>query len=539
MKKTTCWTRASAGLTVALAACLLLTGCEGSKNSGSAGAGSAPVFTGYPMSGSAAISWWTDQYTLGGRYASADESPFHSGLEKHIGVDINWIFPTEGTPASQAFNLMLADNTLPDIIAYNGGIMTEGDQYIDEGVIMDLTPYMEKYAPHYWKYLKENPALDRASKTDSGKYFAFLFFREDWGWNDSYMGPMIRKDWLEECGLPLPETIADWDKTLRTFKQKYGAVFAYPSGRFYAGMFAGAFGAYGFRFDLYVDRNGKIQCVNVSTEYRNFLAKLNEWWREGLIDPDLPASTDATARTGALNGKIGAAYSALSQLSIWRQDAGGANNGAEWVAAKYPRGNDGTLSSVFGGYGIIGFPAVISAGVSPERLETVLRALDYGYSPEGILYWNFGTRGVTWDYDAEGKVVYLPLVTEDPDGLTVASGKYAGAVGFGTCVQTTRLIQIRLVPEAVEANDTWFYPNEDVTAYYTIPPGVSYTSEESARRADLQTALGTYVDEMKMKFLTGQEPLSGFDAFVNQLNRLGLPELIQITQAAYDRYLER
>jgi putative aldouronate transport system substrate-binding protein len=490
------------------------------------------------MSANTAISWWTDQYTLGGRYASADESPFHSGLEKHLGVDIDWIFPTEGTPSNQAFNLMLADDTLPDIIAY-GGIMTQADQLIDEGVLLDLSPYLEKYAPHYWKYLNENPALDRAAKSDSGKYFGFLFFREDWGWNDTYMGPMIRKDWLDKCGLPVPETIEDWDKILRAFKKEYGATFAIPANRFSGGIFAGAFGAYGFEFGLYVDQNGKIQCTNVSPEYKNLLAKLNEWWREGLIDPDLPASSDATVRTAALNGKIGAAYSAMSQLTQWRQDAAKANNGANWIATKYPRGNDGTLSSVFGGYGIIGFPAAVSAGVSPERLERVLRTLDYGYSPEGILYWNFGTKGVSWDYDTEGKVVFLPLVTDDPDGLGVASGKYSGAVGYGTCVQTTRLIHIRNVPEAVEANDIWYYSNQDVTASYTIPPGVSYTTEESTRRAELSNVLGTYANEMRLKFLTGQEPLSGFDTFVNQLNQLGLPELIQVTQGAYDRYLKR
>jgi putative aldouronate transport system substrate-binding protein len=527
-------------LTCVFAAGVLFAGGGSQEGSGTGAktGGSALNFSGYPMTNAPAISWWNDQYTLGGRYATADQSPFHSGLEKHLGVDINWIFPTEGTPASQAFNLMLADNVLPDIIAY-GGLMAEGDRYIDEGVIMDLTPYIEKYAPNYWKYLKANPVLDRAARTDSGKYFAFLFFREDWGWNDTYMGFMIRKDWLDECGLPVPETMVDWDKTIRTFKQRYGATFAAPSNRHYGGLFAGAYGAYGFNFGLYVDKNGKIQCVNTSAQYKNFLTKLNEWWREGLIDPDLPASSDATARTAALNGKIGAAYSALSQLSIWRNDAQEAKNGANWVAAKYPKGNDGTLSMVFGGYGIIGFPATLSAGVPQDRLETALRALDYGYSPEGILYWNFGTKGVTWDYDAQGKVVYLPLVTDDPEGLTIASGKYSGAVGYGTCVQTTRLIQIRLVPEAVEANDLWYYPNQGVTANYTIPPGVSYTPEESARRAELQTALGTYAEEMKMKFLTGQEPLSNFEPFVSQLNRLGLPELIRITQAAYDRYMKR
>jgi putative aldouronate transport system substrate-binding protein len=541
MKKNTVKKTAPAALVCGLAAAgILFAGCTGRGTSGTGAEGRALDFSGYPMNvRDLNISWWTEQYTLGGLYASAAESPFHSGLAEHIGVTIDWRFPTEGTPASQAFNLMLADNVLPDIIAY-GGIMPEADRYIDEGLIMDISPYIEKWAPHYYAYLRENPALDRAAKTDSGKYYGFVFFREDWGWNDTYQGPIIRKDWLDECGLPVPETIGQWENTLRTFKQKYGAVFAAPPWRFNDMGIAGAFGAYSsVNFKLYVDRNGKIQCTNISPEYKNYLARLNQWWNEGLMDPDFPASTDASLRTKALNGKIGIAYSALSQLSTWREDAAKAGSTADWIGIPFPTADDGSISAIFGGYGIIGFPAAVSASVPPGKLEAVLRALDYGYSPEGILYWNFGARGLSWDYDSEGKIVYTALVTEDPAGLATASARYAGAVGYGTCVQTTRLIQLRLVPEGVKANDTWYYTHQDVSAYHTLPPGVSFTAAESARRAELQTALGTYASEMAMKFITGQEPLRNFNAFTDRINQMGAAELIGLTQDAYGRYIKR
>ena len=85
-------------------------------------------------------------------------------------------------------------------------------------------------------------------KTDDGRYYAFGFFREDGGWNDSYQGPVVRKDWLDECGLEIPETISEFENVIRVFNEKYGATFNSSfSVRYKAEGVAGAFGAYGER----------------------------------------------------------------------------------------------------------------------------------------------------------------------------------------------------------------------------------------------------------------------------------------------------
>ena len=60
-------------------------------------------------------------------------------------------------------------------------------------------------------------------KDDQGRYYTFGFFREDGGWNDTYEGPVVRKDWLEECGLEIPKTISEFENVIRVFNEKYGA----------------------------------------------------------------------------------------------------------------------------------------------------------------------------------------------------------------------------------------------------------------------------------------------------------------------------
>jgi putative aldouronate transport system substrate-binding protein len=44
---------------------------------------------------------------------------------------------------------------------------------------------------------------------------------------------------------------------------------------------------------------------------------------------------------------------------------------------------------------------------------------------------------------------------------------------------------------------------------------------------------------MQMKFITGEEPLTNFDAYIDTLDKMGVNTLIQAYQAAYDRYQAR
>lgn len=258
-----------------------------------------------------------------------------------------------------------------------------------------------------------------------------------------------------------------------------------------------------------------------------------------MIDQDLTINTDAEVRTKVLNGVTGLAYSSMGQLSNWAADAEEAGNGADWRGLQYPKGNDGTLSMVFGGYGIGSVVAVISTSCPDDKLETAMRVLDYAYTEEGNLYWNFGKQGESWDYDANGEPAYLDVVVNDPNGLNNAISKYGGSTWSGSCIQATKLLYLKNKPVSIEANDLWFYPNEDVSAKWTYPSGVTLTTEESNTLDEVQSAISTYVSEMAVKFMTGEEPLDKWDAYVEQVKSMGLDTVLEVRQAAYDRFLSR
>ena len=55
------------------------------------------------------------------------------------------------------------------------------------------------------------------------------------------------------------------------------------------------------------------------------------------------------------------------------------------------------------------------------------------------------------------------------------------------------------------------------------------------RWAQIRTDLGSFIDEYIVRFVTGNVGLdTDWDGLVRQVNSLGMPRLVEITQAAYD-----
>ena len=493
----------------------------------------------YPLDTSDTLTiWHKNQLQPYSTYKDYTESPFHTGLAENTGVEVMWTAPAEGAELSQAFNLLLTEDVLPDIIFTN---MTAGqaEQLINDGVIYDLTEYLPIYAPDYWEKIHEDKyySVLQSITTDSGKFYGFENFIEDVE-RFTYVGPVIRQDWLDELGLETPVTLEDWEDVLVAFKENYGATFGFFSARLNSGSLGSGVGAYAtFNTRLYVDDNGKVQLAQAQEEWKEYMEYLHRWWEMGLIDKDSVTMDDAAVRTKVLNGEIGVSVTASSQLENWVNDAETEGTGANWVGFEYPRTAEGEptcmIHAVYSN--TQSWCAMVTTSCPEERLITALKRLNYGYTEEGLMYWNYGTEGVSYYLDDNGEAQWTELVTEDPDGMLQASKKYIGTHGTGITVQLTHAGNIRLKEVTLEAKDKW---TENTVASSHCMPNVSLSDEESTRYTDLWSSIGTYVSEMAMKFMSGDESLDDFDNFLEELNAMGLEEALEIQQAAYDRFME-
>ncbi len=503
----------------------------------------------YPMDKKdVTITWYAqDGLNPHEKYADWTESPFHTNISDQIGINIEWVIPTTGADANTFTNTLLADpSSLPNImVVYWAG---QASQYLDDELIWDLTDYIQEYAPAYYAFLQTNPAYDKAMKTDEGKYYAFGFFREDGGWNDSYLGPVIRKDWLEECELEVPTTISEFENVIRVFNQKYGAKFSFPMNRFRNNGLAGAFGAYGTcqgSWSWFVE-DGKVGLGQVQPEFRNYLKWLNMLWDENLMDQDVLTMDDTSIKGKVHNDQVGISVTSMGQMNNWNKELEKAGKEAVWIGIPYPTADDGSLSSVMGGFGIGKYTGVITKTADEETMKLCLRMLDYAYTQEGFLYYNYGNEGVSWVMGENGMPQFTDLVNNDPD--TDPMRKYNGMTLGGAGIQATNLLYLKNSPDAIAANDTWFYNFEDeaknlaVTGGWRWPVGVTFTVDESDLLAIYGNSIETYVCESFTAFLTGTmdiEDDATWEKYLKDAETYNLSKILKIRQDCLDRYLGR
>lgn len=480
----------------------------------------------YPMPGNPELTFMTE--SLGGvpdRLKIDDEYEKRTGIKiKHLG----------GTPMTdQKFSLLLASNELPDIflntwLQYPGG----PEKAVEQGFILKLNDYIDKYAPNFKKVLEENPEIDKMIKTDDGTYYAFPFIRSEAG--RVYGGPIIRKDWLDELGLQIPETIDEWYTVLKAFKEKKNAASPVTFRTMFLGERTGGFaGAFGVMGNFYVN-DSKVVYGYLEPAYKEYLATMSKWYKEGLIDKDF-ASIDAATVDKKMSSTVsGATFGWQFYIEKYNSAAQAADPKANFVAAPYPTLVKGTkpefgqLDNAYAGTS----SAAISAGT--KNIEAAMRWLDYAYTEDGSMLNTFGIEGITYELK-DGKAAYTDLVVKNPDGLgsDQVMMQYAHGTNF-PMIQRDNNLPAKY-PQTGEALDIWKNTNH---ASHLLPP-VTPTAEEADKLASIMNDINALVKETELKIIIGTEPVDAYDKFVEQLKSLGIDRALEIQQAAYERYLKR
>lgn len=484
------------------------------------------------------MTYWAE---LNGNAASIkpsfQEVPFFQEWQRRTGTRLTFIQP----PANQAegaINVLLASGDLPDMIEYEWDRFPGGpEKAINDGYILRLNDIIDRYAPNLKAYLAEHPDIDKQVRTGAGSYYVFPFIRGDDRLR-TYQGPIIRKDWLDELGLSVPETIDEWHAVLTAFKEKKGVAapltfLGVPGPLF--GLEGGAFvGAFGIIKGFYLE-DERILYGPLEPGYRDFLALFREWYAEGLIDKNIATVDTRTQDANMVTGRSGASiWNAGAGIGTWQPFLQEREPRARFAAAPYPvlnkgeRAKFGQRSREYVGSGGV----AISAG--SRNVEAAARLLDYGYGPEGHLLFNFGIEGTSYEM-IDGYPTYTDLILRNPDKLapSQALAMYTRASYFGSFVQDVRYMeQYFTMPEQQEAIRVW----ADTDADLHLLPRLQMTEKESAEFSAIMQDVVTLVDEMSLKIILGIEPLDSFDDYAAQIRALRIERAIDIQTAALRRY---
>ena len=503
----------------ALGSVIALTACGGNK----------PATT----SNSTEINYWIP---LSGNASqivtNLAETPLAQKLMEKFDCTIKYQHPAQGQDGEK-FNLLVASGDLPDIIEYKWMTAYQGgpQKAIADGVVYPLD--IEKDAPNLYAYAKENPNVDKMMKTDDGQYFGYPFIR-----GDQYLltsaGIVIREDWLQDLGLAMPETLDDWTNVLREFKAKKSTgapIGSSLTGAINQGAFVSAFGIHdGFYLD-----NGKVVYGPMDDRYKDFLMFMNEWYKEGLIDQDYASPNAASAQSNMLNGVNGVAFASCgSGIGKWM--AAATEEGFSVTGAKNPVKTKGDVP-MYGNYQnpVTGTFAVIS--MDAENKELCAKLLDFGYSEEGRMLFNFGVEGESYNM-VDGYPTYTEDITKNADGLSMAVSlaRYALSQDTGAFIQDKRYMeQYAQLPQQKAALVNWM----DTDMKDHLMPNVSLTLEQQNELSTVVENINTYKTEMISKFIMGAESLDKFDEFRDQLVARGLDKYLEYQQQAYDRFMAR
>ncbi len=531
MKKTKKWL----ALAMAGAMMLSLAGCGEKKKEVSSGSEVKLAEGGiYPVECADELTaWGMLNSELSVKVSNFGETDFAKHLSEKTGIKVNYIHPAQGQQNEQ-FNLLLASNDLPDLIQYNW--YNYGAQAaIDNGYILELNDIMEKWTPNLVATLKTIPDIDKEIKTDEGSYYVFPSVTDP-SKKTVNRGPIIRGDWLEKLGMDIPETIDDWDKMLRGFKNEIGCPIPLSlKVNELHGAFSGAYGVYAYQ-TVYLD-DGKIVFGQAEDGWKDYLTQMNKWYKEGLLDQNIASFDYTVQNTNMLNGRTGALLgSAGGSMATWLGAKEKEDPSYKLVGAEYPVLNKGDkaefamLNSAF----LPGYSYAISAQC--KNVELAARFMDYGYSEEGRRTYAFGIEDVSYTME-NGEPTFTDLILKSDESISNAMVMYCNGSYAGPFLSDdrTRVAMQSKYNAVIEAVDKWSGTN----APAHVLPQVSFTTEESAELSNIKSELTTYVDEMTMKFITGKESLDKFEEYQKQCKKFGLDRMLEIYEDAYERYNKR
>lgn len=493
----------------------------------------------YPMKTDVTLTIWSSNNNLPGEYNDKNNLPFYEGLQKRTGVKLKCITPVAGQEqAKAAFSLMVSSRDMPDIIQYGWLDYPGGAQKaIEDKVILSLNDIIDQYAPNLKKVISSDKELGKMLKTDAGNYYVFPFIRED-PYQQVYRGPLFRKDWLDELGLKVPETVDEWYTALKAFKEKKGATAPLTVNLDYLNQILAQ--AYRVKVDFYYDDNGKLQYGPIQTQFKDYLTEMKKWYDEDLIDKDFSIRKQADLDANILSGKSGATIgNASGQLGKYLNAMKGKDDKFDLVGSYYPVLKAG--ETPFWGHSDPKYTGsgTVNAAIttSCKNVEIAARFLDYCYSDEGKFYVNFGEEGVAHTL-VNGYPTYTEVITKNPEGLSFSQACqiYTSAFGFAFVQDKRYTEQLSPMPQQKDAIKKWVKTDREK---HDVPSYASPAASEVNEYATIMTNVQTFRDESMVKFIMGVESLDNFDKFTSEIKKAGIERALQIKQNALDKYNSR
>ncbi len=490
----------------------------------------------YPVvsDGSVSLSYWMSINASAVSWiANNDENSAWKKFQEVTGVDLKFIHPAVGTEA-ESFKIMVASGDLPDLIQCSYGTYTGGlPQMYTDGLIVDLKPYLEEYAPQYWEVINHDPDTFRYVQDDDK---ILGFYRITYDDANPWTRANLRQDWLDEFGMESPVTIADYEAYFDAILANKPGVTPLTINLENAETLMPFTSAFDLLKAFYVE-DGVVKNYYNADQLYDFVSLMNKWFQKGYISKDFASLTDTEVMALFDGGMLGMYVGSCDNCAIRT-----ANMDIEVTNARYMRKEADSVvkTEIFVTPATQSWLTVVTTAC--KDIPAAVAAMNYAYTKEGAETFTFGIEGEHFNYDpVTGIPTFTEFMTNNPNGMTISNVSYVYKCHISSRYSFPDTIGIPTLKSAdgttIDARGLWRGENDPLVNASLRLPAMKLTAAESQERADVMAEVGTYGQEMIYKFVVGTESLDKFEAFQKEIMDMGLRRGLEITQGAYDRFI--
>lgn len=438
------------------------------------------------------------------------------------------------TDAGEAMNLLIAMGDLPDIVGGNQ-IKQPVNEFGPQGAFMPLNELVERHAPNIKAFWDANPEIRDSILAADGNYY-YIPYLPDGEFGRAWY---IRQDWLDKLGLERPGNADELYKVLTAFRDED------PNGNgrrdevpFFARDWeevlrllnlwdARSTGSDTYH-DFYVNNEDRVVHPYAQEAYRTGIANIAQWYREGLIDPEI-FTRGSSSRDFLLS-----------------EDLGGMTH--DWFAST--SGYNAALEGEVEGFEFVPFlpPASVSGQRYEEHRRTpvkpdgwaisymnehpveTIRYFDFWFTPEGRNLSNFGVEGKTWEM-VDGEPTFTPEVLNS--STAVNSQMYLEGAQIYRGYRMDYRYEWQWTPQAGRDGIRLYEQNDLLIDQFL---GVSFNPEEQRVYDRYWPSLETYMLERQQAWILGSGDVEqDWDRYIETLNDMGYEEVIEVMNSAYRR----
>lgn len=473
---------------------------------------------------------------------------FMEAVEKATGVKLD-VQAIDANGWDEKLALTFASGDYGEIFL-NGVSFNDASNYGQAGMLLPLEELLEQYSPNAMTILNTLPETRRNVTSTDGHIYMMAAYDgtpRDMLMNATY-DQEINKTWLDRLNLAVPSTADELYAVLKAFKEgdpnENGEADEIPWSFVYDGnaynMALGAFGFVNLRHDII---DGQYVYVPAQENFRHYLEYMRKLYAENLLDADLFTQKVEDFNAKCLEGVVGFMPNASREVI-------GEEAFLNCVNVK-PLTSSFNETPIHPGRAqeVDRYGMVLTDKCSEEKQVAAIKLLDYFYSEEGTYLIKCGPEYGAWGDMIDGG--YVRHVGEDGSftyELVYDKEKYnnsywnfriANGLMNMPFFYTGAHANVIIGGDKGNAHLTQMVMDCGMLAARRLgyPQMVTFTEDEQDMIATF-VLMDSYVDQMVAKFVTGEMELNDetWASYLNNLNMMDLASLIEVRQAAYDRW---